>query len=345
MPAPTPTCFGASRAAAAAALGVVTRLTLRTRELPAVFGGASVTIKAASDAAFRRLIARFVGFYAESLLNPHWGESVTFGSDNTFAVSMVFQGLEPHRPLRSGGRSSTGSPPRRETSPSPCPPDIGGGPARNHWNAEFLKKSRPGRAFFDQRPGAPADNVWFAEQNNELGIFIHGYQSLWLPASLLQKNRQKRFVDALFAATRHYAVMLHFNKGLAGTNDADVSAAKDTAMNPAVLDAFALAIIAGGDPAAYTDLLGHPRDLAKARADAAAIGRAADALRKVVPNAGSYVSESNYFERGWQRSFWGSNYPRLLAVKQKYDPEGLFFVHHGVGSENWSADGFTRIVT
>ena len=112
-----------------------------------------------------------------------------------------------------------------------------------------------------------------------------------------------------------------------------------------MLDAFALAIIAGGDPAAYADLLGHPRDLAKAREGAAAISRAGDELRKVVPNAGSYVSESNYFKRNWQRSFWGENYPRLLAVKQKYDPEGLFFVHHGVGSESWSADGFTRIVT
>jgi hypothetical protein len=27
----------------------------------------------------------------------------------------------------------------------------------------------------------------------------------------------------------------------------------------------------------------------------------------------------------------------------KYDADGLFFVHHGVGSEDWSADGFTRI--
>jgi hypothetical protein len=36
-------------------------------------------------------------------------------------------------------------------------------------------------------------------------------------------------------------------------------------------------------------------------------------------------------------------YERLLAVKNKYDPEGLFFVHHGVGSEPWSADGFTRV--
>jgi hypothetical protein len=33
----------------------------------------------------------------------------------------------------------------------------------------------------------------------------------------------------------------------------------------------------------------------------------------------------------------------LQAVKTKYDPNGLFFVHHGVGSEDWSEDGFTRL--
>jgi hypothetical protein len=30
-------------------------------------------------------------------------------------------------------------------------------------------------------------------------------------------------------------------------------------------------------------------------------------------------------------------------VKRQYDPTGLFFVHHGVGSEEWSADGFARL--
>jgi hypothetical protein len=66
-------------------------------------------------------------------------------------------------------------------------------------------------------------------------------------------------------------------------------------------------------------------------------------IRKIVPNAGSYVAESDFFEEVWQQSFWGSNYARLLAVKEKYDPYGLFFVYHGVGSERRSADGFTRL--
>jgi hypothetical protein len=57
----------------------------------------------------------------------------------------------------------------------------------------------------------------------------------------------------------------------------------------------------------------------------------------------SCVWETDYFEPNWQDAFWGGNYPWLRAIKQKYDPEGLFFLHHGVGSEDWSADGFMRM--
>jgi len=63
----------------------------------------------------------------------------------------------------------------------------------------------------------------------------------------------------------------------------------------------------------------------------------------VAPGAGSYVAEGDYFEPRWQQAHWGANYPLLAAVKQEYDPDGLFFVHHGVGSERWSEDGFTRL--
>jgi FAD/FMN-containing dehydrogenase len=66
-------------------------------------------------------------------------------------------------------------------------------------------------------------------------------------------------------------------------------------------------------------------------------------IRRIVPRVGSYVWETNYFEPNWQDSFWGDNYARLRAVKEKYDPNGLFFVYHGAGSEGWSAAGFNRI--
>ena len=114
-------------------------------------------------------------------------------------------------------------------------------------------------------------------------------------------------------------------------------------MNPAVLDAFALAICGAGAPPAYPCVPGHEPDLEKARRDAAAVTAAMGELRKLTPRRASYVWETDYFEPNWQDSFWGDNYPRLRAIKQRYDPEGLFFLHHGVGSEDWSADGFMRM--
>ena len=175
------------------------------------------------------------------------------------------------------------------------------------------------------------------------GQVLHGFQSAWLSASLLKAERRSALVDALFAASRHWHVSLHVNKGLAGAPDEAIAAARDTAVNPAVLDAFALVICAASGPMAYPGIAGREPDAALARRQSQAIAAAMDELRKLSPNPGSYLSESNFFEPDWQRSFWGANYPRLLAVKQRYDPQGLFFVHHGVGSEGWSADGFERV--
>jgi FAD/FMN-containing dehydrogenase len=73
--------------------GVVTRVTLRTHELPDFFGSVSATIKAASDDAYRRLIAKTVEFYREALFNPHWGEQTVLAR-GLAVISMVFQGLD-----------------------------------------------------------------------------------------------------------------------------------------------------------------------------------------------------------------------------------------------------------
>jgi FAD/FMN-containing dehydrogenase len=138
-------------------------------------------------------------------------------------------------------------------------------------------------------------------------------------------------------------VALHTNKGLAGAPAAAVAAARDTATNPAALEAFALLICAAGGPPAYPGVPGHEPDPAAARAEAAAVDRAMREVRRVLPGRAAYVAESDFFEADWQQAFWGPHYPRLLAVKDAYDPDGLFVGHHGVGSERWSPDGFTRV--
>jgi FAD/FMN-containing dehydrogenase len=147
----------------------------------------------------------------------------------------------------------------------------------------------------------------------------------------------------LLAASRHSTVELHLQKGLAGASGEVVARSLDTATNPLFLDSFALAICGSEGPPAFAGIAGHEPDLAEARHNGQRVLRAMQELRRVVPEVGSYVAESGYFESNWQSAYWGRNYPRLLEIKNRYDPEGLFFVHHGVGSEAWNADGFTRL--
>lgn len=56
----------------------------------------------------------------------------------------------------------------------------------------------------------------------------------------------------------------------------------------------------------------------------------------VSPDAGSYMNEADVGEPEWQKAFYGENYGRLRAIKERYDPWGLFWVVTGVGSEGWS---------
>lgn len=334
-----PELFWALKCGGGGSLGVVTRLTLRTFELPEFFGGVGLAVKAESDAAYRALIGEAVRFYQSALFNPNWGEQMKFRGGDTVEFSMMFQGISKQQAEQAwapfldwvAAREDCRITKRFRSQAAP---------ARRLWDAQFLRKYAPDVIASDDRPGAPPHHFVWAGDREQAGWFIQGYQSAWLPASLLQPQRQAELVEALFAASQHSDVSLHFNKGLAGAPADAIARARDTATHPQVLDAFALAISGSDDDPAFPGMPGAKPDLVMARRMAAAVGKAMDVLRAVAPDAGSYVAESDYFLHDWQRGFWGANYPRLAAVKRKYDPNGLFFVHHGVGSEDWRADGF-----
>jgi FAD/FMN-containing dehydrogenase len=337
-----PDLFWALKGGGGGSFGAVSKVTLRAHDLPATLGGADFQVKANSDAAYRRLVRQFVAFYSEQLFNDRWGEQAHFSGDNTLGIMMVCHGLDSEQTKK------TWKPFMDWVQNSPdysfvAPPIIGAIPAQGWWDPAWRAEHHQAVFKSDDRPNAPATNVWWNGDGGQVSWTIYAYESQWLPASLLKQDAQERLADALFAGSRIWDIELHFNKGLAGAPADALAASRETATNPAVLDAFALAIIGSGSGPSYPGVQGHEPNVERARKDAAAVGRAMAELRNVSPVPGAYVSESNFFEKDWQHSFWGSNYERLQKVKAKYDPDGLFFVHHGVGSENWSDDGFTRV--
>ena len=337
-----PELFWALKGGGGGSFGVLTRLTLRTWELPATFGVVNARIRARSEPAFARLMGAFVAFYAESLCNPHWGELVSAMPGHRLEIGMNFQGLSQAKAAAIWRPFFAWVEAQAELEMTP--PSLLAGPGRMRWDAAKLQAMIPGAIRHDDRVSAPAGNIFWASNEAEAGHVIHDFQSIWLPAILLQPSRQADLTEALVSASRHWTVEMHVQKGLAGAPAGVRAAARDTPINPGAVDAFMLAIVASEGPPALPGLLGRAPDSAKAARDTDRIAQAMAALRRVAPDGGAYLAESSYWQQDWQRAYWGDNYPRLLDVKRRYDPTGLFFTRHGVGSEAWSEDGFTRAV-
>lgn len=58
-------------------------------------------------------------------------------------------------------------------------------------------------------------------------------------------------------------------------------------------------------------------------------------LRRLSPGGGAYLNEADTSEPDWKAAFYGENYARLLAVKDRFDPAQLLYGSTAVGGDRW----------
>ncbi|GAB7352182.1 hypothetical protein MBLNU459_g2661t1 [Dothideomycetes sp. NU459] len=66
-------------------------------------------------------------------------------------------------------------------------------------------------------------------------------------------------------------------------------------------------------------------------------------LEALTPGGSCYLNEGDFRQPDWQTAFYGSNYARLRAVKDKYDPDHAFYAVTAVGSEEWVEQADRRL--
>ena len=66
-------------------------------------------------------------------------------------------------------------------------------------------------------------------------------------------------------------------------------------------------------------------------------------LEALTPGGGCYLNEGDFRQPDWQSVFYGTNYDRLLSIKNQYDPNHMFYATTAVGSEYWLAQEDGRL--
>ncbi|KAI6091641.1 FAD-binding domain-containing protein [Hypoxylon rubiginosum] len=68
-------------------------------------------------------------------------------------------------------------------------------------------------------------------------------------------------------------------------------------------------------------------------------------LQSITPDGAVYLNEADFQDPNFKVNFYGNHYKRLLAIKKKYDPEDIFYVKTGVGSDSWVERSDGRLCT
>ncbi|KAF2973231.1 hypothetical protein GQX73_g388 [Xylaria multiplex] len=156
------------------------------------------------------------------------------------------------------------------------------------------------------------------------------YGGWMVPRSVLESNNaalQTAIRDITDAGCVFVGLALDVSRDKGAVPNSVLPAWRDTAINVILSTAWP----EGAD-------LGDMQDLAKTMTQTCV-----PALAKLAPDSGAYLNEADPNQPNWQRSFYGVNYDRLLAIKNKYDPLHIFYATTAVGSEYHTIDDEGRL--
>lgn len=261
--------------------------------------------------------------------------SPTFTPDTFWAAHRAY--LDHYEDLAAKGFYSYYRIRHPSTSKTELATNMGAMVAPNMTETQFRAAMAPLWATW-KRLGVPF-NPTIKEYDNYSDAWEEGFPlEPWLitmrqasrifPRSNFASNASRAAVsDALRWTFEQGANLILFNMG--SPPSADVV---DNAVNPAWRKSLLFAIMVA--PWNVTDSPAYVESLSRNLTE---VWNAK--WRAMTPGSGTYMSESDYIEPGWQQSFHGSKYARLLEIKRKVDPLGVFYATNAVGSEDWELQG------
>ncbi|KAI5814621.1 hypothetical protein BZA77DRAFT_339056 [Pyronema omphalodes] len=158
--------------------------------------------------------------------------------------------------------------------------------------------------------------------NIEVGIAQYGGRLIPRKTVLYESEKlEKTYRDIVDSGSLIFEVVTHPTLELAGFPDNSVLPAwRENQLN-------LVTTIPWNDTAPWSQVLADQKTVTE---------KWGEALRRLTPGSGTYMNEADPFEPDFKEAFFGQNYDRLLRIKDKYDPDQIFWGRTAVGSDRWA---------
>jgi hypothetical protein len=335
--------------------GVVVSLTMRTHPLPEHIGNAHVEVYASSDEAYTLLVQTFLDFYNSNLLGVNYGDGFVLMPMYRH-LGMGFHSINLTREEIEADFKPFTDWLSQNTEMYFFYADISSMPGWQYWTVGPWNEDSVISTPYDPRE---PDRAYFRKANlGEISSYWLEYSSRYLRVDQILEDVSLGAQTLIDLARATGRLDVHTNKGQYGAAQWAVDELEHTPTHPSVKDSFGLVITATAvnhySPLVPNTLQWKTSNILEIQLLCGSVNLTECAWRQryeegfqkfrdLTPGAGAYFNEADFFEPEFQENFWGAeNYERLRSIRAVWDPTGLFYCHHCVGSEDWEEGGMCR---